>query len=73
MPYADKEKQREAKREWARRTRAAQGTAVEPVVSAADLAIAGDVLRHRQGASESDAEYRARLRAVWRSVQRVVG
>jgi len=72
MPYANSERQKAAKRESARRQRAAaNGTGVEPAVTA-DLATAGDMLCHRKGVHESDEAYRARLQSVWRVLLRVV-
>jgi hypothetical protein len=74
MPYVDPAQQRAAKRASAQRKRAERrGTIVEPAITAADLALVGEVLRHRQGAGESDAAYRERMREVWRTLLRVVG
>lgn len=76
MPYRDVERQRAAKRESARRQRAAaRGTDVEPVapdVSAADLWAAGQILRCARSDGESDAHYRSRLREAWRALLAVV-
>ncbi len=75
MPYADAEQQKAAKRESARRRRAARGTVVEPIsptVTTADLMAAGRILGHMRGDGETDDAYRNRLRAVWRILLRVV-
>jgi hypothetical protein len=74
MPYADPERQRAAKRESARRRRAAPcRTAVEPSpVSMQDLMMAGRLLNRGKSPYETDEQYHAALRQLWQRFCRVV-
>jgi hypothetical protein len=74
MPYADEAMRRKVKRESMQRSRAAAcGPGVDPApITSDDLAMAGRVLDRRKAAGESDAQYHAALRALWRRFLSVV-
>jgi hypothetical protein len=78
MPYADPAKQRQAKRESARRLRATvlqepvEPADVAPEPTREELRAAGAVLHVGRSPGESDDAYRSRIRQAWQGFLAVV-